>query len=392
MRILFISHTYVVGLNQGKLEAITNTSKAVVGLLVPKRWKARGWGKVFDLETPYPEIDVYPANVFLSGIGGGYFFNPWKLNQVIKKFKPDVIQVEQEVFSLCALEVSIIARLSKVPLAVFGWENQDRVLPPWRRWIRSFVLDTAQLMVAGNHDGMVLLRQWGYDREIVVMPQMGVDTSIFHPKSIGSPDRKEFVIGFIGRLIHRKGIDTLFDAVRLLKDKGYQFRLMLCGSGQDEAELKQVMEKLEISDVVNWKGKVPHAQVPQEMRNLDILVLPSRTMSDWKEQFGHVIIEAMSSGVPVVGSSCGEIPHIIDRSDLIFPEEDSQKLCDILERLICEPAWYEEVCQYGTNRVEQHYTHEKIAENLLECWEKLLNSQKPEQVKDESLTYSSLDN
>lgn len=374
-RVLFISHTYVVGLNQGKLDAIANTDKAVVGLLVPKRWKARGWNKVFDLETPYSNIKIYPANVILSGIGGGYFYYPWKLAQVIREFKPDIIQVEQEVFSLCALEVSILVRLTKTPLVIFGWENQERSLPLWRQWTRKFVLNTAQLIVAGNHDGMELLRQWGYEGEITIMPQMGVDTSVFRPQQTNSLEREDFIIGFIGRLIHRKGIDTLFHAAHLLKERGCRFRLLLCGSGQDEAQLRQVAEELQISDVIDWKGKVPHAKVPEEIKNLDALVLPSRTMTDWKEQFGHILIEAMSSGVPVVGSTCGEIPHVIDRADLIFPEEDALALSNILERLIYDPALHKEVSQYGISRVQRHYTHEKIAEKLLRCWANLMNSQ-----------------
>lgn len=388
-RVLFISHTYVVGLNQGKLNAIANTDKAVVGLLVPRRWKARGWNKIFDLETPYPNIKIYPANVILPGMGGGYFFYPWKLAWVIREFKPDIIQVEQEVFSLCALEVSILARLTKTPLVIFGWENQERSLPLWRQRTRRFVLNTAKLIVSGNHDGMELLRQWGYEGEITTMPQMGVDTSVFRPRKIDFPAREEFIIGFVGRLIHRKGIDTLFHAARLLKERGYRFRLLLCGSGQDEVQLRQAAEDLQLSEIIDWKGKVPHAEVPEEIRNLDALVLPSRTMADWKEQFGHILIEAMSSGVPVVGSACGEIPHVIDRADLIFPEEDALALSNILERLIYEPTWHKEVSQYGSSRVQRHYTHEKIAEKLLRCWANLINSQElPKEAIVENLACS----
>jgi glycosyltransferase involved in cell wall biosynthesis len=52
-------------------------------------------------------------------------------------------------------------------------------------------------------------------------------------------------------------------------------------------------------------------------------------------------------------------------NDLVFPEGDAQALAAILERMIREPIWWEEVGLYGITRVHQHYTHERIAERLL---------------------------
>ena len=123
---------------------------------------------------------------------------------------------------------------------------------------------------------------------------------------------------------------------------------------------------------MTWRGAVPHDKAPVEISKFDVLILPSRTAATWKEQFGHVLIEAMAMGVPVIGSSSGEIPNVIGRPDLVFPEGDVQALAAILERMIRQPEWQEEVRRYGMTRVYQHYTHERIAERLLSLWQKLL--------------------
>jgi glycosyltransferase involved in cell wall biosynthesis len=371
LRVLFVSQTYVVGVNQGKLQAIAETGKVEVGLLAPSNWKALEWNRFFEVEKPYPKIKIYTAPVIFTGRGGAHMYAPWKIWQVLDDFQPDIVQVEQEVFSLCAFELAIWSRLTGKPMTVFGWENMDRTLPSSRRWLCEFVMNTIKLMLAGNHDGANLMRKWGYKGLMEVMPQMGVDTRLFAPKP-QLVKNGEFRIGFLGRLVPEKGIDTIFSAARQLREKGLNCRIVLCGSGFYEEALRDEAEKQQVGDLVIWQGGVRHDQAPEEISKFDVLVLPSRTIPTWKEQFGHVLIEAMSMGVPVVGSDSGEIPNVIGRSDLVFPEGDAKALSSILEHMICEPTWRQEVGNYGIKRVNQHYTHERIAERLIELWKKIL--------------------
>jgi glycosyltransferase involved in cell wall biosynthesis len=123
---------------------------------------------------------------------------------------------------------------------------------------------------------------------------------------------------------------------------------------------------------VTWRGGVAHEQVPEVLGEFDVLVLPSRSTPGWKEQFGHVLIEAMAMGIPVVGSDSGEIPNVIGREDLVFAEGDAIGLARILRRLMADERWRAEVRQYGLERVAQHYTHDRIAERLVGLWRQVL--------------------
>ncbi|MBW4646937.1 MAG: glycosyltransferase [Goleter apudmare HA4340-LM2] len=376
LRVLFISHAYVVGVNQGKLNAIAQVEGLEIGLLAPSNWTALEWNRTLPLERPYPNLHLYSSPVLFTGRVGAHFYAPWVLWQILKDFKPDIIQVEEEVFSLCAFEIAILARIIHKPIVIFGWENQLRQLPLVRWKICQYVLNAASAIISGNQDGADIMGKWGYGGLLEVMPQMGVDPEFFAPPTkLPTSDISPFRVGFLGRLAQSKGIDLIFSAVAQLRDRGINSQIILCGSGSEETSLRNLAENLQISDRILWRGAVPHNKAPDELRQFDVLVLPSRSTPTWKEQFGHVLIEAMSMGIPVVGSCSGEIPNVIGRSDLIFQEEDVDGLAAILERMIREPEWWQEVGQYGLHRVQQHYSHDRIAERLIRLWQDMLTEQ-----------------
>jgi glycosyltransferase involved in cell wall biosynthesis len=110
------------------------------------------------------------------------------------------------------------------------------------------------------------------------------------------------------------------------------------------------------------------------MNSLDVLVLPSRSRSFWKEQFGRVLIEAMACGVPVIGSSSGEIPNVIGDAGLVFKEGDSAQLCEKL-KLYCDDEGFRTACALkGLQRVLNSFTNERIAQRTLAVYERVAAS------------------
>ena len=114
--------------------------------------------------------------------------------------------------------------------------------------------------------------------------------------------------------------------------------------------------------------------VPAELRRLDTLVLPSHTTRTWKEQFGRVLIEAMSCGVPVIGSSSGEIPNVIGDAGLIYPEGDVPALAAAIGQLAEQPGLYADLARRGRTRVLERYTQSALARQYYEVYRAMLSA------------------
>ena len=176
-----------------------------------------------------------------------------------------------------------------------------------------------------------------------------------------------FVIGYVGRLVAQKGLLDLVEALPLLPASA---RVRLIGDGVQKQQLLAraaalgVLDRLEL---VAWTN-----DVPAELRRLDVMVLPSHTTRSWKEQFGRVLIEAMSCGVPVVGSSSGEIPNVIGDAGLVYPERDVGALAAALGRLASQPGLRADLARRGRARVLERYTQSALARQYYEIYREML--------------------
>ena len=115
---------------------------------------------------------------------------------------------------------------------------------------------------------------------------------------------------------------------------------------------------------------------------MSVLVLPSETTYKfktltavgWKEQFGHVLIEAMACKVPVIGSNSGEIPNVIGEAGLIFSEGDNLALKNCLSSLMLDKKLASELSERGYQRILNYYTNKALAQKSLSFYESLVET------------------
>lgn len=372
-RVLMVGHTYLLPIHQQKLDALARRG-AGIGLLVPSNWRYRDGllaGARAAPQQGFESFRLLSAPVVRPGHLASYLFEPFALARALAAYPCDIVQIEQEVYSFTSAQVALAAKAAGRKVVIFSWENLDRAVHPLQRAARRIVLLAADAILSGSTEGAELVRRWGFQRRIEVIPQLGVDPSIFRPSSV--PSGKPFTIGYVGRLVREKGVDLLLHALALLAERGREFQGVVCGSGLQGEELRALAGRLGLSGRILWSSELAHERIPHLMRTLDVLVLPSRTAPRWKEQFGHVLIEAMAMGVSVAGSSSGAIPEVIGRPDMVFREEDYRGLAGILERLMTGEGLRREVGSYGIARVREHYTHDRIAERLTTLWSQMLS-------------------
>lgn len=296
----------------------------------------------------------------------------------LHKWRPDIIHAEEEPDSLSALQIALVRRLwrPRARLLFHTWQNVDRP----KRWyvhaVLRAVLRESDAVFCANREAATLLRRYGYQRPTPCTPSIGVDTDLFRPRSDGGEIESppSFTIGYIGRLVEEKGIDVLIRAVAALRchTGGDRWRVRIVGSGAKEDTLRALVTAFQMDDAVSFVPPLPGDRMPEAICALDALVLPSRTTRVWKEQLGRVLLEAMACGVPVIGSDSGAIPEVIDDAGLIFPEDDVDELADRLMRLEANPGLRATLALRGRQRVEEHYSQRRLAEETVTVYRQLL--------------------
>lgn len=388
MKILVASHSYIVDLNCEKLRELAKLNSDIeVTIVVPKRWNPGGVQNNIIETKPRQEDNfrVIPISNFSQNHQGLLTFGS-DIISLLKDFKPNIIQVEQGIKSLAYAQFITLNNVLnlKAKNCFFTWWNIPYEMKFPYNWLEQFNLRYTDGFVAGNQDAADIIRDHGYTKPITVLPKLGVDENLFSPSP--QPELKaklginsdDFVIGYVGRFVIEKGILTLIKAVSNLPNKSW--KLLLLGRGELQEQIIEEMTQAGLKDRLILVESVPHDQVSAYINLMNTLVLPSETTYEfktmsaagWKEQFGHVLIEAMACKVPVIGSDSGEIPNVIGEAGLIFPEKDAIALQKCLINLRENPDLTRDLGEKGYQRVIKKYTNKALAKELLNFYEKII--------------------
>lgn len=390
LRILVVSHTYIVDLNCEKLRAMTREPNVEVTVVVPRRWRPGGVQNCMIESRPWQDgaFRVVPVSNFGQNNQGLLCFGT-EIVTLLREFRPHIIQVEQGAKSIAYAQLITLNRLLRLGAKnlFFTWWNLPYTLKFPISALEAYNLRHTDGAVVGNQDGVEVLRQRGYVGAAQVMPQLGVDETLFRPQpqpqlaaELGlQPD--DFVVGFVGRFVAEKGLLTLWEALAAMGDRPWKW--LLLGRGDLKPVLMAKAEAAGLSDRLIWVESVPHDRVPCYINLMNTLVLPSETSvqfstftaKGWKEQFGHVLIEAMACQVPVIGSDSGEIPHVIGEAGLIFPEGKAAALRESLLWLM-QPQVAIDLSKQAYDRALNCYTNHTLAQQQLGFYRQLLASPK----------------
>jgi len=389
MRILVASHTYIVDINREKFKILAHLEPDIqVTVIVPRRWKPGGvQNKIIKTEfCQEGSFKVVPLSNYSQNNQGLLTFGP-DLIKILQEFRPQIIQVEQGSKSLACAQLILLNKLLKLQAKniLFTWWN----LPYKLNWpvslLENYNFNHTDGIIAGNLDGAKILRDRGYQGAMKVMPQLGVDETLFLPTGKDADLSKkfgikptDFVVGFVGRFVEEKGLLTLAEALVQLKERSWKW--LLVGQGKLQAHLAEKSREWGISDRIIWVESVSHERIPPYINLMNCLVLPSQTSYKfktltavgWKEQFGHVLIEAMACKIPVIGSDCGEIPHVIGDAGLVFPEGNAGILRDCLQKLMERREFAADLGDRGYHRAMSNYTNKALAKQLLDFYKELL--------------------
>jgi D-inositol-3-phosphate glycosyltransferase len=267
-------------------------------------------------------------------------------------------------------------------LGLIRREHQGEVdgFPPERIAIEQRVVREADRIIAEcPQDQADLVRAYGADASRLSMVPCGVDLHEFGPgdqaqarRALGLAEH-EFIVLQLGRMVPRKGVDNVIQAMSHLGD-GRPARLLVVGGNSADPNDGQTPEITRLRELAQQCGVAPRVtfigqRQRDALRNF-YLAADVFVSTPWYEPFGITPLEAMACGTPVVGSDVGGIRYTVTEgvTGHLVPPREPQALAQRLEQLRANPALAAAMGRAGVHRVRSRFTWDRVATDLLDVY------------------------
>ena len=304
------------------------------------------------------------------------------LNKTIMEFKPDVIHVEcpERLFMGFLTRPGIkLAKQLKIPVTAFYHTNYlaciedyrsqilflkipgiERLLKKILIWVfNSYLLTMVPSKITEDYLKALGIRNTYQDLFL------GVDINNYrHPPHLPSSQKARIKIAYIGRLTPEKQVDTLlqiFEAVRLRVD---DCEFFFVGGGQELDKVRKWASQFNDTEVIGW---VPNQKIASYYWNTDIFVTASP-----KETYGLTVLEAMASGIPVVGPKAGGVSELVinNETGFLVQEDNVSDYVEAIVKLVKDPVLRYKMSVNALKAINNR-TWEKGSQRMVNVWKSL---------------------
>jgi len=298
----------------------------------------------------------------------------------LRNLRPVVLHAHTGVSGAHALP---LARRLRLPLVVtfHGYDATatDDELGRWPLRGRIFLQrrnamkrECARVLAVSGFIRSLLLEQ-GWPRERVLLHYMGVDTELFRPDGSAAPlSQRAPIVFFAGRLIEKKGLEYLIDAMRLVTARIPAAEVVIAGHGERLTPLQRRAAEARVR--VRFLGRVGPEEVRTWMARAQLYCMPSVRAADGDgEGLPTAIIEAMASGLPVVATTHAGVPEAVRHGEtgLLAPERDSVALAEHLIALLGDPALRERMGAAARAHAVASFDHRRQAASLASIYDEV---------------------
>lgn len=298
---------------------------------------------------------------------------------VHKKSPVTILKCIPEVVRLLKSEkIDIVHARSRVP-AIIGFLAARKAQLPFITTCHgyysknpfSFVMGWGKLVIVPSHAiGRHMIEDFGVLPDNIRLIPRGVDISKYSFKSSDKLKKDDFRLGIIGRITPAKGHSVFLRAAAKVIRVFPKTKAVIVGEppkGKEKylTELKLLARRLGLLDNVEFLGI--RYDISEILSDLDLLAMPS--ISD--EGFGRVIIEAGSSGVPVVASRVGGIVDIIEdgKTGYLVTPQDAWALSEAILKALKEPERTQAMCKQARKRIEQQFNLDRMVDETIKVYE-----------------------
>jgi glycosyltransferase involved in cell wall biosynthesis len=294
-----------------------------------------------------------------------------------KAWRPDVAHAHFWMSGLAALDASVCLRIPVVQtfhaLGVVKRLHQgaDDTSPDERIRLETRIARNVDWLAATCSDEVNELARMGRPRSTISVVPCGVDVDEFTPSGPTASRGKKHRVVAVGRLVPRKGFETMISAMRQLANT----ELVIVG-GPDKSELdgdaeatrlQQLAARLGVAGRVHLYGSVNREEMPMLLRSADVVAA-----TPWYEPFGIVPLEAMACGVPVVASAVGGMLDTVvdDQTGKLVPPRDARALADAIGPILDSDRLRDALGAAGRRRVCADYSWARVAEDIVGVYDR----------------------
>jgi glycosyltransferase involved in cell wall biosynthesis len=295
----------------------------------------------------------------------------------------DIIHVN-EIASKSSYVGAMVKKKYGMKLIATVWENIpffDRT-DEISRFIFKIAYPCIDFFITPTERGKEVLKLEGVPEEKIRVIYHGIEVERFSPcppdeglkKSLGiAPEDK--VMLFAGRIVYKKGIYALCQAVKEIKrvNPGIRLKTIMIGKGPEQEKLKQYIKDLKLEKDIVLYGHIPYKNLAQFYNLCHIFVLPSIPTDSWQEQFGFVLTEAMAAGKPIITTRTGAIPEVVGDGAILIPPDDYQSLAKSMMRLLNDENLCISLGEKARQIVIAKYDIQKASREFLSLYENILS-------------------
>jgi len=374
--------------------------KDIVGALKSRGHQVKVLTSTYRVDHPQTEGDVYrwlqlaqwwTPNVLrdLAAVLKRETANQRAFRQICRDFDPDLVYVWNPVG--ISLSVVSVSQQLELPVCYFvsdHWLQEWQKDPGYGMWAkqkaglrRPFLwkgvlrlLNTVNLSSPPSPPNLHHVQfvseclkrnalEKGQDVSKAEVIYWGVDTKQF--QMTDKPHSSKRLL-FVGQVSPHKGVHTAIEALNLLVQGGHESAtLTIVGDSaltDYKTKLRQMVSSLQLEKNVRFIGQVRREEVPRIYQEHDILILPSV----WEEPFSITALEAMSSGLAVVGTATGGSNEILQDgvNALVFRKEDSRECATCIARLFENPKLFAKIRREGRITIEQSHRIEQMVDKI----------------------------
>ena len=200
----------------------------------------------------------------------------------------------------------------------------------------------------------------------------GIDINLFSGQSASGKPSPPYRILSIARLVDKKGLPTVFRALRNLLDQGYSLHYTLIGDGEQRRSILNQLNKLGLGTISTWLGTQPHQRVIDEYRKADLFVLGCEVARNGdRDGIPNVFLESMAMGVPVLATRVSAIPEIVadGRTGLLVEPGEHEEMACCMAKLLGDEELRQRIIGAARRRVREEFHNRELIQKLAEVFE-----------------------